>query len=96
MTTDAGLVESQLTRLRLLSADNYEPYWYSDDELNEFYQMENSQLDQAAALAMESRAAALQAGLGGFSSQGITVNAAAMAAGLLNQADRLRQSYRQA
>ena len=58
--------------------------------------MENCDLDQAAARAMESRAATLQAGLGGVSSQGITINADTMARGLLVEADRLRQSYRRA
>ena len=71
-------------------------HWYSDVELNDFFVMENCDLQQAAALAMESRAAMLQAGMGGFSSQGVTVNAAAMAQGLFVQADRLRQSYRRA
>ena len=71
-------------------------HWYNDMELDDFFLMENCDLQQAAALAMESRAAMLQAGMGGFSSQGVTVNAAAMAQGLFAQADRLRQSYRRA
>ena len=71
-------------------------HWYSDMDLDDFFIMENCDLQQTAALAMESRAGMLQAGMGGFSSQGVTVNAAAMAQGLLTQADRLRQSYRRA
>ena len=110
MATD-NLSDEQIRRLRLLSVDNIgdaeseddEPsmagvptHWYSDMELDDFFVMENCDLQQAAALAMESRAAMLQAGMGGFSSQGVTVNAAAMAQGLFVQADRLRQSYRRA
>ena len=70
--------------------------WYTDRQLDDFFVMENCDLEQTAALAMESRAGMLQVGMGGFSSQGVTVNAAAMAQGLLTQADRLRQSYRRA
>ena len=96
MATD-NLSDEQIRRLRLLSVDNIgdaeseddEPsmagvptHWYSDMELDDFFVMENCDLEQAAALAMESRAAMLQAGMGGFSSQGVTVNAAAMAQGL--------------
>ena len=110
MATD-NLSDEQIRRLRLLSVDNVgDPesendvpsvagvptHWYSDMELDDFFVMENCDLQQAAALAMESRAAMLQAGMGGFSSQGVTVNAAAMAQGLFVQADRLRQSYRRA
>ena len=106
MATD-NLSDEQIRRLRLLSADNASmpdpdggadvPVpWYTDIDLDDFFLMENCDLQQAAALAMESRAAMLQAGMGGFSSQGVTVNAAAMAQGLFVQADRLRQSYRRA
>ena len=111
MATD-NLSDEQIRRLRLLSVDNMgdaesedddpsEPilnglHWYTDRDLNDFFVMENCDLEQTAALAMESRAAMLQVGMGGFSSQGVTVNAAAMAQGLLTQADRLRQSYRRA
>ena len=110
MATD-NLSDEQIRRLRLLSVDNVGDaemvdedgvrspvltHWYSDPELDDFFLMENCDLQQAAALAMESRAAMLQAGMGGFSSQGVTVNAAAMAQGLFVQADRLRQSYRRA
>ena len=106
MATD-NLSDEQIRRLRLLSADNASmpdpdggadvPVpWYTDIDLDDFFLMENCDLQQAAALAMESRAAMLQAGMGGFSSQGVTVNAAAMAQGLFIQADRLRQSYRRA
>ena len=95
MATD-NLSDEQIRRLRLLSVDNIEPHWYEEMDLDDFFLMENCDLQQAAALAMESRAAMLQAGMGGFSSQGVTVNAAAMAQGLFVQADRLRQSYRRA
>ena len=106
MATD-NLSDEQIRRLRLLSVDNVGEseaehmglvltHWYTDADLDDFFVMENCDLQQAAALAMESRAAMLQAGMGGFSSQGVTVNAAAMAQGLFVQADRLRQSYRRA
>ena len=98
LATD-NLSDEQITDLRLASADYLPdggPYWFTETQLDRFFVMENCDLDQAAARAMESRAAMLNAGLGGFSSQGITVNAESQARGLLVEADRLRQSYRRA
>ena len=99
MATD-NLSNEQLRQLRLMAADYIEPYWYAGDEgdqqLDDIFVIENCDIEQAAARALELRAAALQAGLGGFSSQGITVNAESQARGLLVEADRLRQSYRRA
>ena len=96
MATD-NLSDEQLRQLRLMAADYIEPYWYADEQqLDDIFLIENCDIEQAAARALELRAAALQAGLGGFSSQGITVNAESQARGLLVEADRLRQSYRRA
>ena len=103
MATD-NLSDEQLRQLRLMAADYIEPYWYAnitianegDQQLDDIFVIENCDIEQAAARALELRAAALQAGLGGVSSQGITINADTMARGLLVEADRLRQSYRRA
>lgn len=90
-----NLDDVDIRRLRLLSADNIEgAYWFTDDELDDLYIMENCDLAQTAASALETRAAQLDAGLGGISSQGVTINASAMSAGLREQANRIRMGYR--
>ena len=88
-----GLSEDQLRQLRLLIGDRSEPYYYSNKDLLDFVQQENGDLEQAGAAACESWAGELSYDSGSYSSGGITVNSAGMAADKRSRANELRLRF---
>ena len=96
MPTD-NLTDEQLLCLRLDSGDyvtgDAADQWFTDAQLDVLYVAESKDYGGTVARILEARAAALEAGLGNYSAQGVTVNASATASGLRQAADRWRMSY---
>ena len=90
MSTNPDFSSELIRRFRLLIGDRQEPYYYSDEELYEFYTMEDRDLQQGAALALESWASEISYDEGGYSAGGVSVNSQAMAADKSRRAGELR------
>ena len=79
-----------LTQIRLLAGDNRPPMYWTDDEVAEFYRMENNDVEQAAALLLESWASRISYEEGAVTSGGLSINGPAMAADKRQRAMELR------
>ena len=80
----------RLRRIRLLIGDDDDPYYFSNLDLTEFYNAENTDIEQAAAAACETWASRLSYNEGNYSAQGITLQSSAMAADKRQRAAELR------
>ena len=90
MATPQDFSSQLIRRFRLLIGDRQEPYYYSDEELYEFYVMEMQDLYQGCAAALESWASEISYDEGGYSAGGVSVNSQAMAADKQRRAGELR------
>ena len=87
---DANISHDVLRKMRLLIGDSTEPQYFNNSQLADFYSLEDNDLDQAAAAALESWAGALAYDEGGYSAQGVTVSGPSMAAEKRQRAAELR------
>ena len=82
-----------IRRIRLLIGDFEAPYYFTNAQLQEYYDDELKDLHQGAAAACESWASQLSYDEGAFSAGGITVNASSMAADKRQRANELRMKF---
>lgn len=80
-----------LMQIRLLAGDSRDPKYWTDDEVAEFYRMENNDVEQGAALLLESWASRISYEEGAITSGGLSINGPAMAADKRQRAWELRQ-----
>ena len=85
-----GISAEQLRRYRGLIGDGDPPYYFSNAELMRFYALEQRDMEQAAAMALETWAGRVAYGEGAFQAGGVSVNGPAMAAELRQRAAELR------
>ena len=79
--------------IRILIGDDGDPYYWSNIDLTRFYNLEDGDIEQAAATACESWASRLSYNEGNYSSGGITVNSSAIAADKRQRAAELRMRF---
>ena len=76
--------------IRSLIGDNAEPYYFTNRELQQFYQEENQDVKQASALACEVWASQISYDEGGVSAGGVTIQGPSMASDKRQRAAELR------